>query len=151
VISIDGEEEIRGERNYLFDIAKFDLVEYGKFCESKNIVMGEYGEDILAVGFWKKDGSYEQADVDWRKSGDEEEEEDAPSMQCRNTHTFDKVKEVIQILRTLDNGDCVDGETFSYIVSQLGFEEYLLRYLIMTSSNIHINDLLAEKKEINGY
>lgn len=77
--------------------------------------------------------------------------DDVPSMQCRNTHTFDKVKEVIQILRTLDNGDCVDGETFSYIVSQLGFDEFLLRHLIMSRSNIEINDLLAEKKEINGY
>jgi hypothetical protein len=89
--------------------------------------------------------------IDLSKVPIKQEVDVAPTMQCRNTHTFDKVKEVIQILQTLDDGQCVDGETFGYIVSQLGFEEYLLRYLIMTSSNIHINDLLAEKKEINDY
>lgn len=89
--------------------------------------------------------------IDLSKVPIKKQVDDAPTMQCRNTHTFDKVKEVIQILRTLDNGDCVDGETFSYIVSELGFDEFLLRHLIMSRSNIEINDLLAEKKEINGY
>jgi hypothetical protein len=53
-----GEGEVIDAENYLFDIVKFDLVEYGKFCESINITMSEF-DDILIVGFWKKDGTYE--------------------------------------------------------------------------------------------
>jgi hypothetical protein len=49
-------------------------------------------------------------------------------------------------LKTLDNGNCVDGETMSHIVSELGFDEYLMKALMMSSSNIAINDILAEKK-----
>jgi hypothetical protein len=52
-----------------------------------------------------------------------------PTYQCRNQHTFDKVKEVIQILKTLDNGDCVDGETMQYILEQVGMEEQMLNQL----------------------
>jgi hypothetical protein len=62
-----GEGEVIDAENYLFDIVKFDLVEYGKFCESINITMSEF-DDILIVGFWKKDGTYEEADMDWRKN-----------------------------------------------------------------------------------
>jgi hypothetical protein len=71
-----------------------------------------------------------------------------PSYQCRNQHTFDKVKEVIQILKTLDNGDCVDGETMDYIVKELGFEEYLLRSLVMSADFKETKDLLREKFEV---
>jgi hypothetical protein len=66
----------------------------------------------------------------------------------RNQHTFDKVKEVIQILKTLDNGDCVDGETMDYIVKELGFEEYLLRSLVMSADFKETKDLLREKFEV---
>ena len=38
-------------------------------------------------------------------------------------------KEVIQILKTLDNGDCVDGETMQYILEQVGMEEQMLNQL----------------------
>ena len=54
----------------------------------------------------------------------------APTYQCRNTHTFDKVKEVIQILKTLDNGDCVDGETMQYILEQVGMDVQMLNQLM---------------------
>lgn len=53
-----------------------------------------------------------------------------PTMQCQNTHTFDKVKEVIQILNTLDNGDSVDGETMEYILEQVGMKNQILKQLV---------------------
>lgn len=139
VISIDGEEEIRGERNYLFDIAKFDLVEYGKFCESKNIVMGEYGDDILAVGFWKKDGSYEKADVDWRKNifGEEEEEEDAPTQLCIDPTKHEIVNNIISQLKGIE----VDGETMEYILKQVGMDYQVLMQLFAQTTNDEIDYL----------
>ena len=117
ILNIDGEEEIDGERSYLYDIAKFDLVEYGKFCESKNIVMGEFGEDILAVGFWRKDGSYEEADKDFRKNVFEDEE-DAPTELCKTPQTHEFVKDIIAKLKVID----VDGETMEYILEQVGMK-----------------------------
>ena len=62
--------------------------------------------------------------------------------------TFDKVKQVIEILKTIDNGSCIDGETMDHIVKELGFEEYLLRSLVMKSSFKETKDLLREKFEI---
>ena len=79
---------------------------------------------------------------------DEPIKETPPTELCRNQHTFDKVKEVIQILKTLDNGDCVDGETMGYIVKELGFEEYLLRSLVMSADFKETKDLLREKFEV---
>jgi hypothetical protein len=139
VISIDGEEEIRGERSYLFDIAKFDLVEYGKFCESKNIVMGEYGEDILAVGFWKKDGTYEEADKDWRKGDDEDfdDEEDAPTQLCIDPTKHEIVNSIISQLKDIE----VDGETMEYILKQVGMEGQMLKQLFAQSTNDEIDYL----------
>ena len=53
----------------------------------------------------------------------------APTIQCTNTHTFDKVKEVIQILQTLNEGDGVDGETMEYILEQVGMKEQMEKQL----------------------
>ena len=72
----------------------------------------------------------------------------APTMQCLNTHTFDKVNEVIQILKTLNNGDSVDGETMQYILAQLGMEDQMLRQLVMTNPHTDLTDLLEEKASI---
>jgi hypothetical protein len=69
----------------------------------------------------------------------------APTMQCQNTHTFDKVKEVIQILKTLDNGDSVDGETMEYILEQVGMTDQMLRQLVMGNPESKTKDLLEEK------
>jgi hypothetical protein len=140
VISIDGDEEINGERNYLFDIAKFDLVEYGKFCESQNIVMGEYGgEDILAVGFWRKDGTYEEADKDWRKGDDEDfdDEEDAPTQLCVGPTKDEIVNNIISQLTYIE----VDGETMEYILRQVGMEAQILKQLFSQSTNDDIDYL----------
>ena len=70
--------------------------------------------------------------------------------QCKNQHTFDKVKEVIQILKTLDNGDCVDGETMQYILQQVGMTDQMLRQLVMSNPESDTKDLLEEKKELNN-
>lgn len=145
VISIDGEEEIRGERSYLFDIAKFDLVEYGKFCESKNIVMGEYGEDILAVGFWKKDGTYEEADKDWRKGDDEDfdDEEDAPTHNCVGPTKDEIVNNIISQLTYIE----VDGETMEYILRQVGMEAQILKQLFAQTTKDEVEYLHDVRRE----
>jgi hypothetical protein len=140
ILNIDGEEEIDGERSYLYDIAKFDLVEYGKFCESKNIVMGEYGgEDILAVGFWKKDGTYEEADKDWRKGDDEDfdDEEDVPTHNCVGPTKDEIVNNIISQLTYIE----VDGETMEYILRQVGMEAQILKQLFSQSTNDDIDYL----------
>jgi hypothetical protein len=139
VLKVDGDLEIDGERNYLFDIAKFDLVEYGKFCESKNIVMGEYGDDILAVGFWKKDGSYEQADVDWRKNifGEADDEEDAPTQLCIDPTKHEIVNNIISQLKDIE----VDGETMEYILKQVGMDYQVLMQLFAQTTNDEIDYL----------
>jgi hypothetical protein len=119
VIEVIGDEEYNGERNYLFDIAKFDLVEYGKFCESKDIVMGEYGDDILAVGFWNKDYTYNEADHDWRK------EIFAPTMLCADSDKHEIVNNIISQLKEIE----VDGETMEYIIKQVGMGEQMFRQM----------------------
>lgn len=141
--------EVRGdvddEENYLNDIAVFDLVEYGKFCESKNITMGE-ADDILAIGFWKKDNTYHEAEKDWRK----EIFGEAPTMQCTNSDTHNKVKQVIAILKTLDNGDCVDGETMEYILRQVGMDDQMLKQLFPLVNNDELDELLDIRNEYHS-
>ena len=139
VIEVIGDEEYNGERNYLFDIARFDLVEYGKFCESKNIVMGEFGEDILAVGFWKKDGTYEKADKDFRKNVFEwmNIEEDAPTQLCIDPTKHEIVNSIISQLKGID----VDGETMEYILEQVGMKEQVLKQLFAQTTNDEIDYL----------
>ena len=134
VVEIRADEYFNGERNYMFDIEKFDLVEYGKFLESKNITHGEC-DDILTVGFWKKGGEYAEPDHAWRG------EMFPPTMQCRDSETFDKVKQVINILKTLDNGDCVDGETMEYILRQVGMQDQMLKQLFAQTTNDEIDYL----------
>ena len=127
ILSVDGDDEIGGEANYLYGIARIDIDEYCKFLESKNITHGEC-DDILAIGFWRKDGIYETPDEDWRKNMFREKEE-APTYQCQNPQTHDKVKQIIDLLKTLDNGDCVDGETMQYILGAVGMEGQMLSQL----------------------
>lgn len=133
VLEIRGDEYARdGERSYLYDIVKFDLVEYGKFCESKNITMGE-ADDILAVGFWKKDDTYSEADRDWRRGDDE-----APTMLCINPQTHEIVNNIISQLNAID----VDGETMEYILKQVGMDEQMLKQLFAKTTNDDIDYLL---------
>jgi hypothetical protein len=73
----------------------------------------------------------------------------APTYQCKNQHTFDKVKEVIQILKTLDNGECVDGETMQYILEQVGMEGQMLHQLIMSCEHLEqVEEIIDEAKTL---
>ena len=149
VLEVTDQEEIDGERNYLHDIGKINIAEYLTYMGSIGF---EYTgtDDIQVVGWWDKDNTYNEPDTDFRKSAFEDDQSiEPPTMQCRNTRTFDKVKNIIQILSTLDDGDGVDGETFEYIVKELGFKEFLLRSLFSRASEEEINYLLSEKLQ-NG-
>jgi hypothetical protein len=139
VIEVIGDEEYNGERNYLFDIGRFDLVEYGKFCESKNIVMGEYGDDILAVGYWNKNNTYNEADMEWRKNifGEADDEIDAPTVLCSDPTKHEIVNSIISQLKGIE----VDGETMEYILRQVGMEEQVLKQLFAQSTNDEIDYL----------
>lgn len=138
VISVYGDLEFKGERNYLFDIAKFDLVEYGKFCESRNITMGE-ADDILAVGFWRKDNIYNAPDYEWRKNifGEADDKIDAPTVLCSDPTKHEIVNSIISQLKEIE----VDGETMEYILRQVGMEEQMLKQLFAQSTNDEIDYL----------
>lgn len=137
VIEIRGDEYFNGERNYMYDIEKFDLVEYGKFCESKNITMGE-ADDILAVGYWNKDNTYSEADTEWVRNifgGDEKE--DTPTQLCSDPTKHEIVNSIISQLKGIE----VDGETMEYILRKVGMEEQMLKQLFAQSTNDEIDYL----------
>ena len=79
----------------------------------------------------------------------EEPKEEPPTYQCSEPETFDKVKQVIEILKTLHNGDCVEGETMQYILEQVGMTDQMLRQLIMSNPESDTRELLIEKTELN--
>jgi hypothetical protein len=58
-----------GERCYLLDVVKFDIAEWDKWYEAKFKEESPKPDefDVLELGFWKKDGTYEEADKEWRK------------------------------------------------------------------------------------
>lgn len=148
VISVDGDLEIDGERNYLFDIAKFDLVEYKKFLNSIGQELEHYRDDILAIGYWNKDYTYNEPDFEWRKgSFSPEDDEVAPTELSDKSKKNEIVNSIISQLKDIN----VDAETMCHIVSELGFDESVIRALMFSRSNIEINDILAEKEKINGY
>jgi hypothetical protein len=69
VLKVDGDKEIRGDKNYLYNIKRVDLEEYKNFLVSIGYtkeVMGDW-LDILFVGFWGKDGSYNSVDTEMRR------------------------------------------------------------------------------------
>jgi len=140
VIEIRGDEYINGERNYMFDIDKFDLVEYGKFCESKNITMGE-ADDILVVGFWNKDYTYSEADMVWRKNmfddNDDDDEIGAPTQLCIDYTKHQIVNNIISQLKDIE----VDGETMEYILKQVGMGDQVLKQLFAQTTNDEIDYL----------
>ena len=137
VLEIRGDEYIGDERSYLYDIAKSDLVEFCKFCETNNITMGE-ADDILAVGFWRKDNSYSDPDKNWRSGRNIFDDEKAPTMLCINPKTHEIVNNIISQLNSID----VDGETMEYILKQVGMDEQMLKQLFAKTTNDDIDYLL---------
>jgi hypothetical protein len=128
VLRVNGDEEYRGERNYLFDIAKIDLVEYEKFLNSIDQELDHDSDDILSVGFWKKDNTYNEPDKDWRKnmfSPEDDEEDEAPTMLCQDKQKYDAVKDIIAKLKEIE----VDGETMEYILDQVGILDQVAKKL----------------------
>ena len=79
VIEVIGDKEIRGEQNYLYDIVKIDLAEYEKFLNSIGKELDHDSDDILSVGFWKKDNTYNEADMDLRKDVFSPEDDEEPT------------------------------------------------------------------------
>jgi hypothetical protein len=72
--------------------------------------------------------------------------EEPPTYQSSEPETFDKVKQVIETLKTLHNGDCVDGETMQYILERIGMTDQMLRQLVMSNPDSDTKDLLEEKR-----
>jgi hypothetical protein len=136
VLEIRGDEYVGDERSYLYDIAKFDLVEYGKFCESINVTMGE-ADDILFIGFWHKNGEYNEADKGRRNGLNIFGDEIAPTMQCKTPQTYEFVKDIIAKLKVID----VDGETMEYILRQVGMQDQMLKQLFAQTTNDEIDYL----------
>jgi hypothetical protein len=127
VLRVDGDEEIRGERNYLFDIAKIDLVEYEKFLNSIDQELDHDSDDILSVGYWNKDNTYNEPDQDWRKNmfSPEDDGDEAPTMLCQDEEKHDAVKDIIAKLKEIE----VDGETMEYILDQVGMLDQVAKQL----------------------
>ena len=144
VINVIGDEYFDGKRNYLYDIERIDIAEYSQFCISLNITHGEC-YDILAVGFWKRDGTYNEADKDWRKEiyGIKDV---IPTELCKTPQTHEFVKDIIAKLKVIN----VDGETMEYILEQVGMTDQMLRQLIMNNPETDTKDLLQEKMELNN-
>lgn len=122
VIEVTGDEEYNGERNYLFDIAKIDLVEYEKFLNSIGQKLDHDSDDILSVGFWNKHNAYNEPDQDWRNNMFIVE---APTMLCQDEEKHDAVKDIIAKLKEIE----VDGETMEYILDQVGMLDQVAKQL----------------------
>ena len=130
VIEVRGDDD---EDNYLNDIAVFDLAEYYTFLNSKNITMGE-ADDILAIGFWKKDNTYHEAKKDWRKGIFGEE---PPTMLCNDPIKHEIINNIISQLKEID----VDGETMEHIIRSIGMDEQILKQLFAQTTNDEIDYL----------
>jgi hypothetical protein len=139
VIEVIGDEESCGERNYLFDIEKIDLIEYGKFLNSIGQELDHDEDDILSVGYWKKDNTYNAPDHDWRKNmfTPEEDEDEAPTMLCQDEGKYVAVKDIISKLKAIE----VDGETMEYILKQVGMQDQMLKQLFAQTTNDEIDYL----------
>ena len=127
VIEVTGDEEYNGERNYLFDIAKIDLVEYEKFLNSIDQELDHDSDDILSVGFWNKYNTYNEPDQDWRNSmfSPEDDEDEAPTMLCKDKSKNSIVESIISYLTDIE----VDGETMEYILDRVGMREQMAKQL----------------------
>jgi hypothetical protein len=103
------------------------LVEYEKFLNSIDQELDHDSDDILSVGFWKKDNTYNEPDKDWRKNmfSPEDDEDEAPTMLCQDKQKNDAVKDIIAKLKEIE----VDGETMEYILDQVGMLDQVAKQL----------------------
>jgi len=131
VLKVEGDEEIRGARNYLFDIVKIDLVEYEKFLNSIDQELDHDSDDMLSVGFWNKDNTYSEPDHDWRKNMFSPEDDEAPTMLCQDEDKHNAVKDIIAKLKEIE----VDGETMQYILDQVGMLDQMAKQLLFVEDN----------------
>ena len=58
----DGDDD--GEGQFIDDIAKFDVDEWRRYWREDPVKCG--GMDILDMAWWNKDGTYSEAEEDWR-------------------------------------------------------------------------------------
>ena len=57
-----------------------------------------------------------------------------------------EIEGIILMLKGLD----IDGETMQYIIEKVGMHDQMLRQLVMTSPQSDVNDLMAEKIELDN-
>jgi hypothetical protein len=137
VLRVNGDLEINGEPNGLFDIIKFDIEEYSKYCSKHNITHGE-SLDIFTVGYWKINDEYIMADDFFRDN----------AIGAKTELSKEKlVKNIISQLKAID----VDGETMEYILKQVGMEGQMLSQLFVKTTNDEIDELIDERILSNRY
>lgn len=65
-VKVERYDEDDPDSQFLDEIDRFDMNEYRHWCRS-NGLKEDTGCDILFIGFWSKDGSYEEAEHDARQ------------------------------------------------------------------------------------
>lgn len=152
VLKVNGDLEINGKPNWLFDIIKFDIEEYSKYCSKNNITHGE-SLDILTVGYWRLNDEYIMPDEAYRFYNTTEAQDryidfdEPPTDLCKTPQTHEFVKDIIAKLKVID----VDGETMEYILKQVGMEAQMLRQLFVKTTNDDIDELIDERILYNRY
>jgi hypothetical protein len=81
-------------------------------------------------------------DAEWFKT--KEERENSIKEKIRKKIAELKIEDIIIRLKELD----VDGETMQYILEEVGMSDQMLRQLVMTANNQELQELMAEKKEL---
>jgi hypothetical protein len=66
VLKVDRYDEDDPDSQFIDEIDRFDMKEYRQWCRKTGLEDGT-GCDILFIGFWSKDGSYENAEEDARQ------------------------------------------------------------------------------------
>jgi predicted butyrate kinase (DUF1464 family) len=68
--------------------------------------------------------------------------------QTRTTKGAETVNTIIELLRSLDNEDGVDGETMQFILEEIGMDYQMLRQLIMSNPQSVVDNLSYEKIQL---
>ena len=139
-------------------IPKGSIVEWGETRKYYNAkggakarVIQDYtteheSDDNYLIVEWLDEKANEQQSGGYERDcfKEEFEQPSVPTFLCHSDDIHSVVKDVISKLKDVQ----VDGETMDYIVKQLGFEEYLLRSLVMKADFKDTKDLLREKFEL---